>query len=198
MHRRNRSFLRRVTAFLAALVLCAVPARAGTIFLDTFDDEDAPGVTQLNYRNLKHWVVASGAVDLISSGAHHIDCVRGKCLDIDGTTNRAATIISKRVFPAGAYRIRLDISGNQRIPGTDAITVTFGDLTETFVREGMDPFVTVVRPLTVGPGGARIVIAHSQDRQDKFGIIIDNVAVEELTLSGDPAKGARVLAAAPK
>ena len=178
---------RRAAALLAALALCAVPAQAGTIFLDTFDDEDAPGVTQLNYRNLKHWVVAGGAVDLISSGAHHIDCVRGKCLDMDGTTARAGTIVSKRVFPAGAYRIRLDISGNQRIPGSDAITVTFGDLTETFVREGKEAFVTVVRPATVGPTGARIVIAHTQDRQDKFGLIIDNVAVEELTLSGDPA-----------
>lgn len=198
MHTRTRSSLRRAAAILATLVLCTVPARAGTIFLDTFDDEDAPGVTQLNYRNLAHWVVASGAVDLISSGAHHIDCVRGKCLDLDGTTNRAGTIVSKRLFPAGAYRIRLDIAGNQRIPGTDAITVTFGDLTETFVRDGKDTFVTVVRPLTVGPAGSRIVIAHSQDRQDKFGIVIDNVAVEELTLSGAPAQGARALAAAPK
>ena len=114
--------------FLLAL---AVPARAALVFSDSFDLDEPPGTSILNYTGFANWDITAGAIDLIGHGGFGIACQSIACVDMDGTSGAAGTLATKATFGAGSYTIRFDISGNQRNGngGTDSLTVTFGDLT---------------------------------------------------------------------
>ena len=167
--------------FLLAL---AVPARAALVFSDSFDLDEPPGTSILNYTGFANWDITAGAIDLIGHGGFGIACQSIACVDMDGTSGAAGTLATKATFGAGSYTIRFDISGNQRNGngGTDSLTVTFGDLTESFELAFDDPYTTIVRSATVGVGGSKIVFDHAGSDgsgNDQLGIILDNVSLDD-------------------
>ena len=176
---RPRIFTRFVAAALASLFLFpAFSASAAVVFQDNFDAE-GPG-SILSYTGFANWTVTGGEVDIIAHGGFSIGCVgaSGSCVDMDGTSTQAGRLTSAALFGPGNYILSFDISGNQRNGPTDSMTVLFGDLNETFNRAAADPFGTVTRTVTVGPGGDNIVFAHDNHGQDQLGIILDNVLLE--------------------
>lgn len=184
-------------AVAAALLgfLLSTSVTAAIIFEDNFDSE-APGFgTILNYGTstgaLANWDVTAGDVDLIASGEFNITCVSAKCLDLDGTSGSAGRIETKANFTPGTYTLSFTASGNQRdlFRGPDSITVSFGNLVETFEFEATDPFQTFVRVVTVGAGGTdKLVFDHagSGGGSDQLGAILDNVFITDTIDISEP------------
>lgn len=168
---------RIIAVAIGALLLSPLPAASAVVFQDNFDSE-GPG-SILNYTGWANWSVTAGAVDIIANGGFGLTCAggAGSCVDMDGTFPQAGELTSFASIAAGSYTFRFDISGNQRHGPTDGLTVVFGDLNETFFRDPSDPFQTITRTVTVGPGGDQIVFSH--DGTDQLGIILDNVVVED-------------------
>lgn len=148
------------------------------MFQDNFDAE-GPG-SPLSYSSFTNWTVTAGDVDIIAHLGFSIGCAggSGSCVDMDGTNGQAGTLTSIPIIGAVSYILSFDVSGNQRHNPADAMTVTFGDLTETITLTAADPFQTVTRNVAVGAGGSNIVFAVGNIGQDQLGIILDNVLVE--------------------
>lgn len=183
-----RALIRRLCAVaIGAMFLAPLPASAAIVFQDSFDAE-GPG-SILNYVGWSNWTVTAGAADIIQHGGFNIACAggAGSCVDMDGTLAQAGELTSIAIIGAGSYTISFDISGNQRSGPTDGLTVAFGDLNETFFRDPSDPFQTITRSVTVGPGGDQIVFTH--DGTDQLGIILDNVVVEDALAISSPGIG---------
>jgi len=161
-----------------------------TLFEDGFENETATGST-LNYASFVNWDVVDGAVDLVRTPSFSIDCVgsTGWCVDLDGTTDTAGRLESKSVFaltPGLIYTLTFDISGNQRVPGTDS--VTFGliaDMNEVFsdlvTKSAADPFETISRQISVSSSSnVRLFFDHAGG--DQIGLILDNVQLTAVPL----------------
>jgi hypothetical protein len=114
---------------VVALVAFTVPAHATVVFSDPFDSEpDGPndGGSTLNDTGLTKWFAppSEGTIDTIASGSYGIQCAggAGKCIDLDGSTNSAGTIVSRALFSYSTgdlVTLTFDISGNQRNPNND-------------------------------------------------------------------------------
>jgi hypothetical protein len=165
-----------VAALTWGASFAAGSAQAAIIFQDHFDTE-AAGTTN-NYASFVHWDVLNGTVDLIVQGSG-LGClgVAGKCVDMDGSSGDAGDLRSKLVIGPGTYQFEFWISGNQRGVAPDSMTVTFGDLNETFFRTWEAPYSQVVRTVTVGGGGDRILFSHASG--DNVGIMLDSVIVRD-------------------
>lgn len=160
---------------LSAILCGAAQAVTVTSFTSTFE-EDSGNPTTFNFNGFVNWNVTSGAVDLIKNGAFGILCKPhpGTCVDTDGTTSQAGTLETKDTFAAGTYVVRFDISGNQRGGSSDILTLLFGGFSEPFTLNPFDPFVTIVRTITIGSESKLSFVAAGNDQ---FGIILDNVSV---------------------
>lgn len=172
-----RSSTRWMTALFVGAVLVAGPAHAAIVFQDQFDAE--PSGSTLNYSSFANWDVLNGTVDLIAQGGFGLSCLglAGKCVDMDGSTGNAGDLRTKIVIGPGTYEFEFWISGNQRGGASDSITVTFGDLDETFVKAPADPYTQVIRTVTVGGAGDRILFSHAGT--DNIGILLDSVIVRD-------------------
>ena len=159
----------------AALVTGA--AEAAVVFEDQFDGEVAG--TTLNYNSFVKWDVLNGAVDLIAQGGFSLSCLggAGKCVDLDGSSNNAGDLRSKLVIGPGIYEFEFWISGNQRGGANDTLTVTFGDMNENFIMAAADPYAQIIRVVTVGGAGDRILFSHAGN--DNVGVMLDGVIVRE-------------------
>lgn len=114
---------------IVALAVFTVPAHASVVFSDPFDSEpDGPdaGGSTLNDTGLTKWFAppSEGSIDTVASGSYGIECKggAGKCIDLDGTSNSAGTIVSKVLFSYSTgdlIKLTFDISGNQRNPNND-------------------------------------------------------------------------------
>ncbi len=166
-----------LATLVAGGVLLAGNASAVVVLSDNFDTEGSG--TVLNFNAFTNWDVLNGAVDLIQSGDFSIDCVggAGRCVDLAGTSISAGDLVSKTTFAAGAYTLRFDLSGNQRGASlNDEVTVTLGDLNESFTKAFDAPFETITRNLTIGGGGDKLTFSHAGF--DFVGLILDNVILE--------------------
>ena len=102
----------------------------------------------------------------------------GSCIDMESATGRVGTLTSNPFIVAGGYILSFDMPGNLRRDPQDALTVLFGDLTETITISASVLYQTITRNMTVGAGDANIVFAHGNIRQGQLGIILDNVLAE--------------------
>lgn len=173
---------------LGAFLSIAAEANATVIFSDNFDGEGAA----LNYTSFANWSVLDGSVDVVSNNTYSIFCAggAGKCVDLDGSTGNAGDLRTTVTFAAGNYTLTFDFSGNQRVAQTDIMTVSFGDLTESFSVLGNDAdaaLTTVIRNITVGAGGSALTFSHAGG--DNIGLILDNVSIAtvEATAAPEPA-----------
>jgi hypothetical protein len=131
------------TATLVA-TLFAASAQAAVVFSDAFDS-DRP-VSEMNVDDLVHWTIGNGTVDYLRSGdSFAITCAGGGggCLDMDGTSDRAGRITSRRSFtfdPGTGYVLDVWVSGNQLGGADDA--VRFG-----LVNDAGDEFARLIGPI---------------------------------------------------
>lgn len=101
-------------------------------------------------------------------------------MDLDGSTNDAADFSTTDNFATGTYSLSFDISGSQR-PDTNTINVAFGDLNEDFTLSGSDPWITIVRTVTLD---SLDDLTFSMLGSDNSGILLDNVTVSEIPIPG--------------
>lgn len=188
----DRTVRIRIITFASAAVFFVmsgihgyVQAAPVVLFADDFESEAATGTT-FNYTAFTSWNVVNGTVDLISSGDFSIDCVgmMGWCVDLDGTTDTAGRLESKSAFaltPSVTYTLTFDISGNQRVPGTDSMTFGLTDgsteiFSDTITKSITDPFETITRNITVTSAtNAMLFFDHAGG--DQFGLILDSVTL---------------------
>jgi len=116
--------MRRILIALAASAAFIAPANAAVVFSDNFDGEGS-GNSILNYTNYANFdSTGGGATDLIHTGNQFsIDCAGGSgaCVDLDGSPG-PGELTSKAFFAFNAgdvVRLSYDLSGNQRIGGSD-------------------------------------------------------------------------------
>ena len=183
--------MRQLSASLLALAAAfAVSTTASaSVFVDNFDAE---GATKLNYTGFANWTVENGTVDLLGTpSGYGIVCAggSGSCVDMDGSTSDPGVMVSKKVFNFKAFApvtFRLDVSGNQRTPTSDDISLGFryvpsGPDISVFTRTfaGFDPFGNYgVSGFFTADASVRLLINQATGTgpgSDNIGVIIDNV-----------------------
>ena len=129
--------MRIISAFTvaAATLLLSGAASATTLYSNNFDTENGgAGATQLNITapngTLTGLTVSVGSVDLVKTGdGFGITCAGGpgSCLDLDGSTGQAGEVTSGAyAFNTGdSVTFSFDLSGNQRIGGSDNFHAAF-------------------------------------------------------------------------
>jgi hypothetical protein len=130
------SDMMKTLVLVAALTLGAtLPAAAVTLFEDTFDYGDQTVLNATSATFDGNWVITSGSVDYLNPDDDFGALCGGHpgCVDLDGTTNDAGSFSTAMVFGPGIYDINFQIWGNNRGAGDDEVTITFGDLTVTFL-----------------------------------------------------------------
>lgn len=180
-------------AALTALLFSASAANALVIFNENFDDDNG-GATQLNVTSaqLDQFDVTDPSVDLVHTGdGFAIDCNTNApagpdgCIDLDGTTQDAGAISSSPIaFGIGSYRLRFDLSGNQRNGARDAVTVTFaiGDFMSQIIQlNSSDPWQTYSYDFDVSTAGFGN-LTFSGFGGDNIGILVDNIFVDDLNV----------------
>ena len=149
-------------------------ARAATVFSDNFNTENG-GVGQLNYANFANWNVTSGSVDLLGNGFFDFIPGNGLYVDMDGSTNQAGTIVSKRVFAPGDYTLSFDLAGSERGPeGT--VTVQFGSLNQTIDLSSNTAFTLETFNVTIADPG-QVAISFASDTPGDEGALLDNISL---------------------
>lgn len=166
------------TVAVGAAVMSGGAAQAAIIFQDEFDGELSG--TTLNYNSFVKWDILNGTVDLIAHGGAGLACLggAGKCVDMDGSSGNAGDLRTKLAIGPGVYELEFWVSGNQRGGAADSMTVTFGDLNEVFIKAAADPYVGIIRTVTVGGLGDKILFSHAGG--DNVGMMLDRVIVRDI------------------
>ena len=178
------------------LLVCAGSSSAAIIFSDNFETENG-GVGQSSYAAFANWTVTVGSVDLLGGG--YFDSLAGPgnmCLDMDGSTGVAGTIVSTALnLNPGQYVLYFDAAGSQRWnPSTDTMTVSLGSLfSAPLTLADNAPFNTFATPVinVAAPTVASISFAHAGG--DNVGLLLDNVALDYCRQDVIPAPGAILL-----
>jgi hypothetical protein len=162
-------FLGLLTGAAALTAIAASPAGAAVVFFDDFEaDTPALNTTPIN------WTVTNGTVDITQTPSFGITCAggTGNCLDTDGSSGQAGTIVSNTTFGAGNYVLSFDLSGNQRSTADiDTLNVFFGGtLLATITLPGNAPFATYSYNVS-GPGKIEFQALGG----DNVGEVLDNV-----------------------
>ena len=111
----------------AATLVAAVPAQAGIVYSNDFDNE---GTTSTPVNGLTGLTISDGTVDLVTGGDFGITCRGGSfgCVDLDGSTGDAGVIRSASSYGYDALdliSLALSLSGSQR-DGFGTNGVNFG------------------------------------------------------------------------
>lgn len=193
--------------FLPRLVLVvavagvAGSAHAGTVFFDDFDGENA-GLPAINYAGFANWTVTDGAADLIGPGLSDVYPGNGLYVDLDGTSNNAATLTSNVdiSLAAGAFVLSFDLGDTNFLAGApsdpNGMVVSVldgaGGVLVSELFESSDTSAGSLLGQQIGfsladAGGITIVFEHeapSAGLGDNFGLVIDNVAVTTVPAPG--------------
>lgn len=127
----------KLTAPIVAILsfLYSVGGHAAILLNDNFDTENG-GVGQLNYFGFANFNIANagsgGASDLIGNGFFDFYPGNGLYVDICGSASTCGVLATKQTFGAGSYIVTLNIAGNARSVGTDAVDVSFGSFSANF------------------------------------------------------------------
>jgi len=154
---------------------------ASVLFEDTFESENGRK-GQLNYTGFKNWDVIQGSVDLIGRGFWDYFPDHGLHVDLDGTTGKAGTLSSKKIFrlEQGSYRLEFDLAGNP-LSGPNTVTVRLGRVyNEVFTLGKKEPFRKITRNISVSTmEDTRLVFQHAGG--DDQGLFLDNIRLSRLT-----------------
>ena len=168
-------------ATFAALVMAAPAARAEILLFSDDFEQEALGLNT----TLDKWSVTFGTIDVVGTGSYDHLCAGGpspaRCVDLDGSTNDAATILSHSfLLTPGDYELRFWLRGNTRGAAADTldVTLTIGSLfTEQFVLNSSSPWSEYVRGFSYTGAPANVSLSFAHWGGDNQGIILDNVSV---------------------
>lgn len=169
---------------LALLGALPVACGASTLIFDDFNSENG-GVAAQTYATFANWNVTGGTVDLQGNGVADNYPGFGLYVDMDGS-NALGTLQSKQSFSLspGQYTLQFDI-GNNPGPvgggyGNNSMNVSLGALySETFQRNGVVSMETIQRQINVPTGQSAYLIFSELGVADSYGVIIDNVLLED-------------------
>jgi hypothetical protein len=170
---------RKIAVVLAGAIALGLgatiaPAQAANItsLSDNFNTENG-GSFALNYAGFTNWdVVGGGTVDLIGSSAYDYYPGNGHYVDLDGSSGKAGVLTTKSAFATGQYQLSFKLGGSRA--GSESVTVSLGDLNETFTIASLDPLTTFMRLVSVTSPGT---LSFANAGGDNFGAILDNVNV---------------------
>ncbi len=162
-----------------------VPQKNHVLFFDDFNTENSSrGI--LNYSGYKNWDVIDGSTDLIGNGFWDSSPQNGLHVDLDGTSMKGGTLVSKSAFDllTGRYRLQFDLSGNPfSTTGPNIVEAGMqGVKTVQFSTTKKDSFRTVFIDMEIRHPTQSKVIFRDQGR-DNQGSFIDNVKL--ILLLGD-------------
>ena len=171
-----------VALAVVALAAAASPASATVIFSDDFD---------LNALGLNTtpagWSAVGGTVDIVGAGGPFASLCAGgpspsRCIDLDGSTGNAADLQTSIVVPtAGSYLLSFWLQPNDRVVGSDTVTISFGSYSEIFTLPSLgnnaDSWTFYQRSVSFGGAGAQ-TLSFDHAGGDNVGILLDNVQVE--------------------
>ena len=169
---------------LALVGALPVACSASTLIFDDFNSENG-GVAAQTYATFANWNVTGGTVDLQGNGVADNYPGFGLYVDMDGS-NALGTLRSKQLFSLspGQYTLQFDI-GNNPGPvgggyGNNSMNVSLGALySETFQRNGVVSMETIQRQINVPTGQSAYLIFSELGVADSYGVIIDNVLLED-------------------
>ena len=169
---------------LALVGALPVVCSASTLIFDDFNSENGGAAAQ-TYGTFANWGVTGGTVDLQGNGVADNYPGFGLYVDMDGS-NALGTLRSKQLFSLspGQYTLQFDI-GNNPGPegggfGNNSMNVSLGALySETFQRNGVVPMETIQRQINVPSGQSAYLIFSELGVADSYGVIIDNVLLED-------------------
>jgi PEP-CTERM motif len=160
-------------------LLFGVCAHATVLLNDDFDTENG-GVGQLNYFNFANFTVANeasgGASDLIGNGFFDFYPGNGLYVDICGSAVTCGILTTKQTFAAGSYTVTLNIAGNARVNGTDAVDVSFGSFSADYPLTEFQ-MATEVEDVTLS-GPAQLAISDQGLFGPDIGDILLSVEVQ--------------------
>lgn len=161
-------------------------SQAQILLEDNFNSENF-GNGRLNYFRFANWDVIEGSVDLLGNGLWRDFPGHGLYMDLDGSTNNAGTLRSKKLFSLepGRYRLEFDLAGNPA-GGVNRLIVRLGDVyRESFELAPHEPFTTVAREINVSTASqARLFFRH--EGGDNIGLLLDNVKLTKLARTESP------------
>ena len=180
------------TLALAAALLGAQAAQAGTIFYDDFNNDYAAG----NKTDFLHgWKVPVGTVDVETPGWYPQVSNSGNFVDLDGTSYVGGLFVNSVHVTAGTtYELRFDLAGNQRSWGVDTVVVAFGSTSQIFNVQDNQPLTTLSLWYTPLIDGVASFSFHNLGG-DLRGALLDNVSVSDgVSAVPEPSTYAMLLA----
>lgn len=188
--------MRSTLALIALTAFAALPAKALTVFSDSFEPSAQGGnVTPTG------WTVTGGSVDVVYPGWFGGLCLgTGKCVDLDGSTGRAGVLSRSLTLTAGStYTLSFDMAGNRRGAGTETVTVGFGSASTVLSfanASSTAPWQSFSLSFTPSTSGS-YTLSFANAGGDNQGAMLDNITV---TTVPEPASmllmGAGLLAVA--
>lgn len=180
--------MRNLSVLVAVAALAAIVATPSWALMSLDDDfSDYGPATSLNasatdFNNV--WEPVDGSVDLLTpETATNLNLAGAcsppgsTCVDLDGTTENAATFRTVELFEPGPYNLSFLLTGNRRTDAPDPfeeVTVTLGDFTKTYMLDTNDVVDAMVLA-NVGARRSRLSFAHAGG--DNFGAILNSVSV---------------------
>lgn len=177
--------MKNIIRLLALSTLCFAPMSYAALISTLQDGFEGEGqaTSVLNYGSFTNWDITDGTVDLIQNvNQWGISCASGNfCVDLDGSTDDAGVMSSKEGFAAGKYKVRFDLSGNQRQGAFDTVTVMFGAgaLLNAIDFDSSDGWTTYSFLVDLLDGDK---LSFSNAGGDNIGAILDNVSVSAVPL----------------
>jgi len=162
----------------AAVAFLAISSTTNAATVTSLSDNFNSESQGLNYNSFANWDVSNGTVDLIGPGFFPL-CGGSNCVDLDGSTGNAGDLTTKDAFSIGKYELTFRIAGSQRGQNADGVTVTFGDMNESFKKASTDPFELITRIVMLSSAD---FLAFSHAGGDNIGILLDDVTITAVPL----------------
>ena len=167
----------------SALTRHVPPAPGGTVvFREDFDTENG-FAAEASYTAFRQWDVLDGDVDLVGTYPFALVPQRqGMAVDLDGTTDDAATLRTKEALSLapGRYRLTFRFTGMPRVSDPNRVTVSVGRwmTADVVVRHYSLAREHALEFPVAAPDTGRISFANHGG--DSFGALLDDVVLARL------------------
>lgn len=187
----NTSSALRHALCVAVLAVTGSAQASTTVFEDSFE-----ATAQGQNLGPAGWTVSGGTVDVVGPGWWGQLCLgSGRCVDLDGSTNRAGLLSRSLTLNAGVdYLLSFDLAGNRRNAGSEQVLVSFGSSSTLLTLSNASPTATWQRyslSFTPSSTGSYLMSFQNQGVGNNVGAMLDNVAV---TAVPEPTSAALLLA----
>lgn len=189
--------MRTVLSGLALCFLAMAPiANAAVIFEDDFNHGQSATINwAVAPGSFTNWNITDGSVDAYTNGGFGLPCTSLGCLDLDGTTNNAATLETQQIFNFAAgetYRLVLLIGGAQRNAPDDLLGVSIAGFgINLSVPSASSISETIIDFSPASAQSTSLLLEHAGG--DNFGVLLDKVTLSSLGNGNVPSPGTLAL-----